>query len=532
MTIDQRKRCRRLPIAIAIGVFWSLVSHLVLATPEVSQIGREVGLVRHLQPGEASRLPIAEVLEHGRQVFTANWTPQEGGGRAFTKGTGKPLADETSPLTFPRNFNRLSAPDANACSGCHNAPFGIAGGGGDFVTNVFVLAQRFDAVTFDQQDPIPTRGDMDERGFSSTLETIGNSRATVGMMGSGYIEMLARQITADLRALRDNLGTGSFVALESKGISFGRLRRGFDGSWDVSEVEGLPHPSIATSGADDPPSLTIMPFHQAGAVVSLRQFSNNAFNHHHGIQSAERFGVGQDPDNDGYYDELTWDDITAVSLFQAALPVPGRVIPRDGAIEVAVRRGEKLFKQIGCAGCHIPELPLDGDGFRYTEPGPYNPPGNLTPDQVDPISINLNDRRLPGPRLRRDPRTGITWVPVFSDFKLHDITSGPNDPNREPLNMHFEPGSDGFFAGNGHFLTRRLWGAANEPPYFHHGKFTTLREATLAHAGDALDSRKRFEALRKWERDAVIEFLKTLQVLPPGARHNILDERYQPRRWP
>ena len=30
--------------------------------------------------------------------------------------------------------------------------------------------------------------------------------------------------------------------------------------------------------------------------------------------------------------------------------------------------------------------------------------------------------------------------------------------------------------GNCRFLTKRLWGAANEPPFFHHGLFTTLRQ--------------------------------------------------------
>jgi hypothetical protein len=48
-----------------------------------------------------------------------------------------------------------------------------------------------------------------------------------------------------------------------------------------------------------------MPFHQAGAVVSLRQFTNNAFNQHHGIQSEERFGLGVDEDGDGFANELT-----------------------------------------------------------------------------------------------------------------------------------------------------------------------------------------------------------------------------------
>ncbi len=33
-------------------------------------------------------------------------------------------------------------------------------------------------------------------------------------------------------------------------------------------------------------------------------------------------------------------------------------------------------------------------------------------------------------------------------------------------------------------------------------------------------------------REAVIEFLKTLQVLPPGTRERIVDEHYQARPWP
>jgi cytochrome c peroxidase len=52
-------------------------------------------------------------------------------------------------------------------------------------------------------------------------------------------------------------------------------------------------------------------------------------------------------------------------------------------------------------------------------------------------------------------------------------------------------GTAGFFAGNGRFLTRKLWGTANEPPFFHHGQFTTLRESVLAHSGEALASPRR-----------------------------------------
>ena len=71
------------------------------------------------------------------------------------KGTGAVLSDPNSPLLFPRNFNRISAPDANSCFGCHSQP--RAGGGGDVVANVFVLGQRFDFATFDSSDPIAYR---------------------------------------------------------------------------------------------------------------------------------------------------------------------------------------------------------------------------------------------------------------------------------------------------------------------------------------------------------------------------------------
>jgi CxxC motif-containing protein (DUF1111 family) len=145
-------------------------------------------------------------------------------------------------------------------------------------------------------------------------------------------------------------------------------------------------------------------------------------------------------------------------------------------------------------------------------------------------SVDLTSSDLPLPRLQ--PEGGVVWVPAFTDLKLHDITDGPGDPNREPVDMNQPPGSPSFFQGNGYFLTKKLWGAANEPPFFHHGLYTTLREAVLAHGGEAAASRAAFTALSQSDRDAVIEFLKSLQVLPPGTPALIVDERGRPRREP
>ena len=494
-------------------------------------IGRELSGYTPLSDGEETEIPVAELLRRGRLAFAAQWTPQEGGGRPLTNGVGGQLADPSRPLTFPFNFNRVSAMDSNGCAGCHNAPFGVPGGGGDFVTSVFVAGQRFDFATFDAADPTPTRGAVNEAGNRVGLSSIGNLRATPGMFGSGYIEMLARQMTADLQAIRDSLSPGGASTLETKGVRFGELRRTPDGAWDMSGVDGLPDQSLVAEGG--PPSLVVRPFHQSGSVVSLREFTNNAFNHHHGIQTSERFGDGADPDGDGYSDELSRADVTAVAVYQATLPVPGQVVPNSLAVEEAIYQGERLFDRIGCTACHVARLPLDQEGWIYSEPNPYNPAGNARPGDIPTISIDLTSDELPGPRLQPDS-AGIVWVPAFTDLKLHDITTGaPEDPNRESININAPGGSEEFLAGNSRFLTKKLWGAANERPYFHHGKFTTLRESTLAHFGEADHTRKAFLALSGREQDQVIEFMKSLQVLAPGTAAVVVDENGDPKvGWP
>jgi hypothetical protein len=512
-----------------------------------AQLGREVAVPRHLANGEEFVVPLRDLLEHGKLLFNANWTIQEGGGRPQTKGNGRPLADPSNPLVFPRNFNRVSGPDANSCAGCHNSPYGIPGGNGDIVANVFVLGQRFDFASFDPKIARPTAASHDEFGRPVTIDTIANGRSTVGMFGSGYIEMLARQITKELQGQRDLMRPGETRELTSKGLSFGVLRRRDNGNWDASGVTGLPYSSTYTDQEFNPPSLLILPFHQSGAVVSIRQFTNNALNHHHGIQTEERFAVDafyntvehfrtDHNDGDGLTVEATRADVTALTLFQAVMAVPGRVIPRDPEVEAAVAMGERLFSQVGCASCHVPELPLEDDGWIFSEPNLNNPYGNLRLGDAPTFMLNLNRPDLPLPRLQASG--GVTRVPSFSDFKLHDITSGPDDPNREPLDMMRARGMElrfdkpAFFAGNSKFITRRLWGVASRPSFFHHGKFTTMREAILAHAGEAEASSSAFKALSDHEKDCVIEFLKTLQVLPPGTDALIVDENFRPRAWP
>jgi cytochrome c peroxidase len=494
------------------------------------RIGVEKAVARHLNERDLERLTALDVIRHGRLLFNAPWTEQDGAGRPLMKGNTRFLADSSRPLTGLRSFNRFSAPDANSCLGCHNLPSG--GGSGDFVTNVFVLGQRFDFFALDG-DRRPTVSSVDEQGKPVTLGSAANLRATTGMFGAGYLEMLAREITADLQEQRDQMVPGETRTLSSKGIIFGELTKGRDGLWNTSRVLGIPRQSLDAPTPVDRPSLIIRPWHAAANAVSLREFSNNAFHQHHGIQSVERFGLNTDPDGDGVSNELTRADLTAVSLYQATLAVPGRVISRDPEIEAAIWRGEKLFDKIGCAHCHVPELPLSRKGVTFEEPSPYNPPTNTRKGEIPSFRVELNSNELPAPRLSPDrDRPHITYVPAFTDFKLHDITDPASSDGVEPLDQNETIWSPKFRNGNRLFLTKRLWGVASEPPYFHHGQFTTLRQAVLAHHGEALGARLAFEKLSPSDRDAVIEFLKSLQILPSGTIHLIVDENYQPRAWP
>lgn len=41
-----------------------------------------------------------------------------------------------------------------------------------------------------------------------------------------------------------------------------------------------------------------------------------------------------------------------------------------------------------------------------------------------------------------------------------------------------------------------------------------------------------FLSLSDYDRNSIIEFLKSLQVLPPGTQCLVCDENYHPRQWP
>jgi hypothetical protein len=142
--------------------------------------------------------------------------------------------------------------------------------------------------------------------------------------------------------------------------------------------------------------------------------------------------------------------------------------------------------------------------------------------------IREESDELPAPRLKPDASRWV-WVERYTDFKLYDIC----EPGQEKLlNMNAAQSSAALAEDNCRFLTKRLWGAANELPFWHDGRFTTMRGSLLAHSGEPTKFRLAFQALPSYEQDALIEFLKTLQVFPPGTKDRIVDDTYHARDWP
>ncbi len=470
-------------IALAIALLYS--SDAPAAGP---LIGERPAISQHLdqQAIENGDYSLDELVAAGQRLFDARFNLLDGRGRPGSTGTGAPR-DPGQP-----DFIRTSGPDSNSCSGCHAQPF--SGGAGDFVANVFVLAQALDPVT-----------DSVNGAFS-------DERNTLGMFGSGAIEMLAREMSADLIAIRDQARqqaaeTGQSVRklLQTKGVSFGAITVLRDGRVDPSEIAGVDW------------DLIVKPFHQKGAVVSLREFSNNAMNHHHGMQSVERFGAGNDADDDGVIDELTVGDMTAVTLFQAALPAPGPAHPQNAAVSKAIRHGELTFREINCSRCHRQELVLVNREF--SEPNPFNPPGNLQEqDTMNTFEFDLVQSSH-SPFVKWDG--GKVVVKAFTDLKRHNLNDAEFnhfDNEQVPQGLLTGFASPAQFTvapkirPTGDFLTRKLWDAGNSDPYGHRGDLSTLTEAIWFHGGEARGERDAFFALPDVRQAELIEFLKSMVV--------------------
>ncbi|MEP7317593.1 MAG: di-heme oxidoredictase family protein [Panacibacter sp.] len=152
----------------------------------------------------------------------------------------------------------------------------------------------------------------------------------------------------------------------------------------------------------------------------------------------------------------------SVHFYIKALAVPAR----RNVTDVDIKRGEYLFKQINCSGCHK----------TIVQTG---------------VDVNL-------------PSISSQRIQPFTDMLLHDMGDGLAD------------GRPDFLASGSEWRTAPLWGIGlfektnGIPFYLHDGRARTIEEAILWHDGEAKKSKEQFMQLPKDDRDKIIKFLKSL----------------------
>lgn len=432
-----------------------------------------------------ARDPFRSIVR-GRQLFQRKFTDAQGLGPRFQDGVGD--LDQHAAL---------GAGLADSCAACHSRPQGSAGVGG----NVFTRT---------------------------------TSRDAPHLFGLGLVEMLADEMTAELRRAREGarvqaLNTGSpvWVALQAKGVSFGRLLANPDGSVVTAGVEGVD------------PDLRVRPFFAQGATFSIRQFAVGGFDDEMGLEAhdpdlaaaaagarvttpsglvldgaADAFpappaaGPGDDPDGDGVANEIDPALIDHMEFYLLNYFRPARGEPTP-----AVELGRELFAGIGCASCHVPDLPILSDrrvadvDTRW-DPLQGNPFNRLFATAAGLFGSVDDGSGLPA---LKPPLAGPFLVEgIYSDLKRHDL--GP---------AFWERDFDGSITKL--FVTEPLWGVASTGPYGHDGRSVTLTDVILRHGGEAQAARDAFAALSAGERDAVLALLESLLLFPPPATASNLD---------
>lgn len=438
----------------------------------------EPALVTNTPDGRLEDNDLSQLIKHGEALFSAHFTTLDGLGRPYATQAIVPTKRKRPVET---TFQRVSGMDANACSSCHNVP--RVGGAGDFTANVFV-SEGFNLADFDSVDP----------QFS-------NERNTNHLFGAGLIELLAREISNDLQQIRAMAIIRArqdkqpvTVRLQSKGIDYGEITARPSGILELDHIDGID------------PDLVVRPFSQKGVMTSLRQFTINALNHHHGIQANERFGArwtGEDDfDQDGIANEFSPANVSALVAWQATRPVPGRRSDLSPAWLSAAQRGENHFLDSGCDSCHRPTLPLRS--LRFDDPGNHDMAGTLRADE-GPVSLYYDLQQLAWTRdLQRDDN-GHWLVPLFGDLKRHRIADDTvSTLGNELLSQRF--------VGRDIFMTAELWGVGSTAPYGHRGNLATLTEVILAHGGEASQSRLAFERLDATQQLDLVAYLKTLVI--------------------
>lgn len=456
-----------------------MLGKLLHCLPLAAALGLAAGATQAVEPGEEPALEphidhedicdgdysYKELRRHGRRIFSTPFNKMDGYGDGPMNGRNSTEPGGRPSLQNNGTFLRVNGLDAQTCLECHavlsNAEipfkFGVGGVGGSN-SNAIIMPTDIDVA------------DSARMGFADFNGRFANPPF---LFGSGGVELLAKEMTVELQALKEyaRRHPETVVDLITKGVDFGHIVF-TGGTYDTSGVEGIDH------------DLVVRPFGRKGEFATVRAFDLTALQFHMGMQPMEVVGVGVDADGDGVTNEVHPGDLSALSIFLTSLERPER---RGDSSQI--HRGEDLFTDIGCERCHCKELTTDSRYLTLSFPEV-----ETDPEQNIYYEIDLSKY----PAKFEKVRGGGVRVPLFSDLKRHDMGPVLAESAGHRLDSHF--------------ITARLWGLRDTAPYMHDGRATTITEAILLHGGEAEPEKRNFEALDDDERRDLLAFLRSLRT--------------------
>ncbi len=284
--------------------------------------------------------------------------------------------------------------------------------------------------------------------------------------------------------------------------------------------------------------LRVRPFFAQGDTTSIREFVVGAFNDEMGLQAVDpitaRAAAGQrvvtptgmvlngatdlvkrslvssaseDQDLDGKVNEIPTSLVDFMEFYLFNYFKPGTYQHTNTA-----QVGQNLLVQVGCTGCHIPNLVVNRDRRIADVETSYDTSRGIFNNlyAVASLLVSENDDGSGHPTIKVPLRNSFTVRNFYADMKRHDV--GP---------AFYERNYDGTLRRE--FMTEPLWGVGSSAPYGHDGRSINLTEVILRHGGEAQSSRNAFAALSANNKNAILEFLNSLVLFPPDDTASNLD---------
>jgi len=439
-------------------------------------------------PGSSSFLISRDpfrAVRRGRELFQRKFTRVQLQGPSFQDGIG----DIGATLA-------IGAGLSDSCAGCHGRPRGSAGVGGDVVTRP-------------------------------------DSRDAPHLFGLGLKEMLADEMTSDLRGIQAAAvaaahasGRSVTRALVGKGVNFGTITASPNGAVDASDVHGVD------------PDLRIRPYFAHGGTISIREFVVGALHAEMGLDAADPDlavasahgrvvtpsgmvldgsldrieappipNPGADPNGNVSGSEVPTALVDYLEFYLFNYFKPGTYLQTHD-----VQKGRKIFQQVGCESCHVANLRIEHDR-RVADVETAYSPQRAVMNGLFATATALVDAVDDGsglPPLKKPRGQPFLVKDIFSDFKRHDLGPG-----------FYERNWDGTFQKE--FLTRPLWGIGTKGAFGHDGRSVNLREVILRHGGESQMIRDAFAGLEDEKQEQVLAFLRSLVLFPPDDTASNLD---------